>query len=112
MVILNNDCHPKNKFKRKSVIPHFESNKSHHFLVQHFVKTERSNAFELICENFFACYLIDLCSSFKFRAPKQIWNSSFSYLPKRRLEDEGILREMNELSYFLTCFWDSKNTLN
>ena len=57
--------------------------------------------------------MIDLSSSNKFRAPKQIWNSDFSHLPKHGLENDLIVPEMNELPYYIfkTVFSEGKYDL-
>ena len=55
--------------------------------------------------------MIDLCSSFKFNAPKQIWKSAFSHFTKNGLESEGMLREMHEFPYLLVkFFWVTRYT--
>ena len=81
MVILSNDYHPKNQIQKnfESRIPHFARKNLHRFPVKHFVRTQRSRGFEVIWGEFLVCKVIDSYSSFKFRAPKQIWNSVFTY---------------------------------
>ena len=60
------------------------------------MKTQRSGGFEVIWGKFIACKMIDFSTSSKFRAPRQILNSVFTHLSKNRLENEVVVREVNE----------------
>ena len=62
-----------------------------------FCEIQRSDGFEFVLGKFFVCKMINLCSSFIFRAPKQIWNSVFKPFLGHPLYITGDLLQITEM---------------
>ena len=72
-----------------------------HLSSQHFVKSLRSDGFEVVLRNY-VFKVINLCSSFGFLATKQICNSVFSTFPKTSAVKRG---KIPRISIFLELFF-------